>query len=358
MTALSGRVDAIDLARGVAVALMILSHGIKGLLDFEQMPDWGLVPIHLLTKFSSSLFILVFGIALGVAFLPRVATADWPRYRAKLLLTGIKVLFWYKVLTVVELFDSVAPELIVGALLYQLFPSFVEILGFYALALLWLPFFLSLWARLPLYLRLVSPLVMVGLGLWLRWRVDFGDKIPLQALLIEHREVYTWGQLTRGPLVLVGLLIGEWLRASDGQWRPRLALVGALAAAALGCALTFLVLAWPDLAGSFAALAQNAGKHPPDATFMSFSLAGALAILALAIAGGRPLALLLRPLALIGSNALQAFIFHIAVIFVGWRFLLGYAGSTDYQHALTLTFGLIIATALWIKTLDWFQRRL
>ena len=71
------RIEALDLARGFAIALMILSHGVKGLLSFDDFPQWGLVPIHLVTKFSSSLFILVFGISLAVAFLPDVNTARW-----------------------------------------------------------------------------------------------------------------------------------------------------------------------------------------------------------------------------------------------------------------------------------------
>src|SRR5690606_42071245 len=52
------RIQAIDLARGIAVTLMVLSHGVKGLLNFGQFTDWGLVPIHLITKFSSTLFFL------------------------------------------------------------------------------------------------------------------------------------------------------------------------------------------------------------------------------------------------------------------------------------------------------------
>ncbi|PTY38283.1 hypothetical protein BGP77_13100 [Saccharospirillum sp. MSK14-1] len=354
-TPLSGRVDAIDLARGVAVALMILSHGIRGLVEYDQMPEWGLVPLHMVTKFSSSLFIMVFGIALGAAFLPRVGTDDWPRYRLKLFLTGFKVLFWYKVLTVIELFDGVEPSLIVAALLYEIFPSFVEVLGFYAIALLWVPFFLSLWMRMPLWLRLLSPLLMVVLAESLRaW--DGFSSLPLKAILIEDEELYTWGQLTRGPLVLIGLLIGEGIRVTQDEWRLRLRLIGVLAGAGVLCALVYGVLAFPEFQRSFYNLAYNVGKHPPQSEFMAFSMAGAFAILALALLGGRALALLLKPITIIGSNSLQAFIFHIVVIFVGFRFLLGFESTISYGYALTLTLILVFATALWIKTLELFRR--
>ena len=57
-----GRIAAIDLARGIAIGLMIISHSVSGLVGIRNVPDWGMVPVHFLTKFSSSLFIVVFGI--------------------------------------------------------------------------------------------------------------------------------------------------------------------------------------------------------------------------------------------------------------------------------------------------------
>src|SRR5688572_1332853 len=59
----SSRLEALDSARGLAIALMVMSHTVKGLLPFKELPEWGLVPIHLVTKFSSTLFILVFGVS-------------------------------------------------------------------------------------------------------------------------------------------------------------------------------------------------------------------------------------------------------------------------------------------------------
>src|SRR5690606_22282013 len=141
------RILAIDLARGLAVSLMILSHGVKGLLSFEQFPSWGLVPIHLITKFSSSIFFLAFGLSLAVSFAPATQTDRWPQKRKKLMLRGLTILFWYKVLTVIEMSHQHRPEEILDALLYRNFPSYAEILGFYALALLWIPFLLPFWQR-------------------------------------------------------------------------------------------------------------------------------------------------------------------------------------------------------------------
>ncbi|WP_110647206.1 heparan-alpha-glucosaminide N-acetyltransferase domain-containing protein [Salinicola peritrichatus] len=351
------RIEAIDLARGFAVVQMILSHGVKGLLSFEQFPDWGIVPIHLLTKFSSSLFVMVFGIALAVAFLPRVDDEDWPRRRWRLIKRGLIVLFWYKVLTVIEMSHRFPPRDIIDALLYQRFPSFVEILGFYAIALLWMPWFLSVWKRFPGWLRLISPALMAGFGIWLARVFDFWGVPQLQALIVEHPDYYVWGQLTRGPLVLAGLLIGEWMLHGLACPALQRALIATLAALSVALFAIFFWLALPTLDDTLDALARNVGKHPPALDFMLFSLGGALALLAIALLGGRRLATWLRPVTIIGSDALQAFIFHISVIFLLFRITLGYWHNISYTLALSLTIGLIFATTVWIRLVHRLKAR-
>ncbi|MGJ7461485.1 acyltransferase family protein [Halomonas sp. MA07-2] len=355
-----GRIEAIDLARGIAIALMIVSHAVSGLYGIRQLPDWGLVPIHLLTKFSSSLFIVVFGIALAVAFLPRVGDADWPRRRLKLMLRGLEVLFWYKVLTVVEMLPLHASEDILDALLYQRFPIWVEILGFYAIALLWLPWVLSLWRRLPLWTRLLLPVVIALVASWLERHVTFWGIEPLKAILVEDAEHYTWGQLSRLPLVMVGLLIGEALLR--GYWTPqRRRLVLAIAGAGGLLLLAFFVLALVAAEGTthdaLVAVARNVGKHPPELAFMLFSLGGALVILALCLQGGSAAARWLKPLTLIGGDALKAFVFHIVVIFGVFRYLLEAWQVYPYPQVLGIGVALVLATAGWIALTRWFKEQ-
>lgn len=351
----TGRIPAVDLARGIAVALMILSHGIVGLLSFEDLPSYGQIPIHLITKFSSSTFIMVFGIALAVAFLPRVGTERWPRLRVKLLLSGVTVFFWYKVLTVAEMLYLFRPSDIVDTLLYRNFPSFVEILGFYAIALMWVPFLLPLWRRTPLIVRLISPAALALFGVWVADNVTFWGSAQLRAIFVEDEAYYTWGQLTRGPLVLLGLLIGEALLWCHNNLRWRLSMAGVLLVVS---GLLFLSLWWvasPELAQAIDLIATNVGKHPPSLPFMLFSMGGAFLIIGLSVAGGPLLATVLYPLTVIGSNALQAFIFHIIVIFVGFRYLMGFWQTVEYDFALMLTLGLILATGVWIKLVEFMK---
>lgn len=352
-----GRIAAIDLARGIAIALMIVSHAVSGLLGIGQVPEWGMVPIHLLTKFSSSLFITVFGIALAVAFLPKTDAPDWPRRRLKLLLRGVEVLFWYKVLTVIEMLPLYAPQDILDTLLYQRFPIWVEILGFYAIALLWIPWVLPLWRRMPLWSRLAAPLVVALLAGWLERHVGFWGIEPLKAILVEDDDHYTWGQLSRLPLVMLGLLIGEGVLRCRERDTLRHRLVPALAAVGATMLLGFLALSLPELDAALMAVARNAGKHPPGLAFMLFSLGGALLVLALCLAGGARAAAWLRPITVVGSDALAAFIFHIVVIFGVFRLLLEAWQAYGYPQVLGIGLALVPATAAWIALTRWIEAR-
>ena len=348
-----GRIDAIDLARGIAVCLMIVAHGTNGLLPYSDFPDWGQVPLHALTKFSSSLFFLVFGVALAVAFVPKTGGADWPRRRNRLLRRGLLVLLWYKLLTVVELWGR-EPAQIADALLYRDFPSFVEILGFYAIALLWIPWLLPLWAKAPAWLRWLSPLPVLWLSWWLLNNAGFGGVPQLQAIFVEHPDYYTWGQLSRLPLVLAGLLIGGVLLRSHEAPARRLLLASGVALAGAALLAWFALRAGGDMHAELVAIGRNDGKHPPGLLFSLFSVGGALILLALCIAGGNLLARVLRPVTVVGTDALMAFIVHISVIFLLWRNTLEWYQSVSYTHALQMSLLLAAATALWI----WLWNRL
>lgn len=350
------RIVAIDFARGLAVTLMILSHGIKGLLDFDQIPSWGLVPIHLTTKFSSSLFILVFGIALVVAFLPQVDTPNWPSARNKLLIRGLVILFWYKVLTIVEMVPLYSREDILNTLLYRAFPVYVEILGFYAIALLWVPLTLPIWKKLPLWSKFLVPAAFAWFAFELSRSFDFWGSESLQAILVEHPQHYTSGQLARAPLIFSGFLLGDVIARSYWNLKWRSILAGALVGAG---ALMLFAFYWDARSGLYNELvlvAKNEGKHPPEIAFMLFSVGGALGLLGLSLFGGEHLARIVRPITTIGQNALQAFIFHIFVLFVFYRYLFDYWRNVSYGHALALTIALILMTAVWIKSTRFIQK--
>ncbi|NYS79726.1 MULTISPECIES: acyltransferase family protein [Halomonadaceae] len=349
-----GRIAAIDLARGIAIGLMIISHSVSGLVGIRNVPDWGMVPIHLLTKFSSSLFIVVFGIALAVAFLSHTQSDDWPKRRLKLWLRAVEVWFWYKALLVIEMLPFYSPSEIVDALLYGRFAIWVEILGFYAIALLWVPLMLPLWARAPLWSRLATIGALTALTIWLQ-SLTFGGNDILKALLVDHEDHYTWGQISRAPMILIGLLIGEALLRCyfEPTTRRRLVLTLLGAGALMVAGFYALAFANGDVHAAMLAVANNVGKHPPGLEFMLFSLGGALVLLALALAGGAKAAKALLPLTMVGSDALKAFIFHIVMIFLVLRFLWEGEGMYSYPQALGVGGLLILGAAAWIWVTRW-----
>ncbi|XUO86547.1 heparan-alpha-glucosaminide N-acetyltransferase domain-containing protein [Halomonas sp. KM072] len=352
-----GRIEAIDLARGIAIGLMIVSHAVSGLVGIRNVPDWGMVPVHFITKFSSSLFILVFGIALAVAFLAHTQSEDWPKRRLKLWVRALEVWFWYKALTIVEMLPYYSPADIVDTLLYGRFAIWVEILGFYAIALLWVPLLLPLWARTPLWARLGAIVGLTALSAWLQG-LSFGGNDILKALLVDHEDHYTWGQLSRAPLVLAGLLMGEALLRCyfDVALRRRLVGVLVVVGALMVAGFYGLAISAGDVDAAMLAIANNAGKHPPGLKFMLFSVGGALVLLGLALAGGAMAAKVLLPLTVVGSDALKAFIFHIVMIFLVLRFLLGAENVLSYPQVLGVGGLLILGAALWIGLTRWVVR--
>ncbi|SDO35843.1 heparan-alpha-glucosaminide N-acetyltransferase domain-containing protein [Vreelandella arcis] len=352
-----GRIEAIDLARGIAIGLMIVSHSVSGLVGIRNVPDWGMVPIHFLTKFSSSLFILVFGVALAVAFLSHVYREDWPKRRLKLWLRAVEVWFWYKALLIIEMLPFYTPSEIVDALLYGRFGIWVEILGFYAIALLWVPLILPLWARAPLWSRLAVIVGLTSLTAWLQG-LSFGGNDILKALLVDHEDHYAWGQISRAPLVLLGLLLGEALLrcSSDPALKRRLTLTLLGLGALMVGGFYASALVGGDVYAAMLAVANNEGKHPPGLAFMLFSLGGALVLFALALAGGTKAAKALMPLTIVGSDALKAFIFHIVMIFLVLRFLWQGEGMYTYPQALGVGGLLILGAALWIWGTRWMAK--
>lgn len=348
------RITAIDLAKGFAVGLMILSHGVKGLLSFDQFPDWGLVPIHLITKFSSTTFFIAFGLSLAVSFAPATQDPDlWRAKKKKLILRGLVVLFWFKVLTVIELSHLHNPQEILDALFYRQSTSYAEILGFYAIALLWIPLVLPLWQKCSRWIKALIPLALAIIAIFLSQNFDFWQSPQLKALLVEEEGFYTWGQLSRSPFVFLGMFIGSFLKTSDFHNRERHILSGILGGLALLLTITFLVIYDQQLYSTLLALAMNEGKHPPNVSFILFSLSGALGILALAFLIGEKTAKWLSPFILIGKNTLSAFTFHLTVLFIFYRLVFDLWLKVSYVEALGLSVLLLIMTAFWLILKKW-----
>jgi hypothetical protein len=346
------RFDQVDLIRGVALILMMLSHCVKGLLVWDDFPAWGLVPIHAITKFSSTLFIITFGISLAISYLPYVDTPRWPEKRLRLFWRSLEIMFWYKALTIAQMIQGYTNQEIVDALMFRTFPDYVEVLGFYSFALLWLPLVLPLWKRSHFLVKVGLLCLMVYAQMHFSYNFNW-QSMSLKAIFVENRGYFTFGQLTRGPLILFGLILGEQLYlARKEKWQVFIISLLLIATGATLLGLHFGVNKL-NYVNSLVALAKNAGKHPPSLNFIFFSLGGALCLAGLGISGGRMLTRILYPITLIGRYSLEVFIFHIMIIFIVFRYLLDYYHNIDYLMALQLTGILIISSVAWAGLIKW-----
>ncbi len=331
------RLQALDTARGVAIALMILSHTVKGLVSFRMMPDLAIVPVHLLTKFSSSLFIIVFGLSVAVAYLPRADSYKWPEIRRGLWKRALIILVSYKLLTVVQMFERYEWSAIIDTLLWKRFPDFAEILHFYAWMVLLLSFLLPVWKRLSLWNQVGVAWGFALLSMILR-PFEFGGLWQLKAILVEHRGAFCFGLLTRGSMVLFAMTVGEWLWSDKSRREQRVKTLGTasviLGLSALGL---FAVENWDGLSRTATSLAKNFGKHPPREVFMTFSVGGALLLLGLTLKARGAVDRALWPLRILGRQSLFCFNAHLLVLFLGFRWSLGLRHEVSYAGALGLT---------------------
>lgn len=341
---LEQRIKSVDVARSFAIALMVLSHTVKGLMSFEMMPSFGIVPVHFLTKFSSSLFFLTFGAAVAVVYFPKVDDERWPVARWKLVRRALLIMVSYKALAVVQMYERNDWAAIADVLVWKQFPDFVEVLQFYSLFMLVLPFILRPVSRLSV-VGLIFLAWMLGLGSELVRDVwDFGGNWQLQAILVEHRKAFCFGLITRGGFVLAGMAIGQALRRgpevssmhADPKARFR-QVGGTLIALGVAALSTFFVAYRDEFGNMTAALAKNWGKHPPNLAFLLWSAGGAALVLGLLLrleaAGLRSPAWL----EILGREPLLSFNVHILVVFLIFRGAFGLRHEVTYAGALGLT---------------------
>lgn len=346
------RLDGLDTARGVAIALMFLSHTVKSLLSFAKMPAWGIVPVHAITKFSSSLFIIVFGVTLCITYLPKVGTAVWPAARWALIRRGALVMFWYKALIVVQMFQRSNPKIIVDTLLWRRFPDFVEVLQFYAWFVLLLPLILPLWKRLPVAGR-VGLVAVFGISGYALQSFDFWGIWQLKAVLVETDHTFCFGVITRGTMALAALLFGGLFLDKTDLRRTSTVLGLVSVLLGLGALALFYHLRGEQLYVTLRMLAKNWGKHPPELVFLLWSSGGALLLLGFFLLLRGPALSLFRPFTIIGRESLFSFNLHIILVFVGVRYLLDLRRSVTYEQALMITGGVFVAAVVFARLNTW-----
>jgi uncharacterized membrane protein YeiB len=99
------------------------------------------------------------------------------------------------------------------------------------------------------------------------------------------------------------------------------------------------------------AIAKNFGKHPPNLHFSIFSLAGAFSILGFCLIIPNKLTALFKPFALIGKESFFCFNYHLILIFVGYRYILGLRWQVTYGQTM-LAFAIVFISAMLLSPVN------
>jgi hypothetical protein len=355
------RIDNLDIARGIAISLMVLSHTVTALNYYTDIPSWGLVPVHLITKFASSMFITIFGITLAVFYVPAYDSDDWPKKRNRLLWRAFNVLLWYKILTWVQMFQTYPKEEVTKALLFERFTDYAEVLNFYWPAMIWIVLLIPFWARWSWHSKMFFILILAFTGVLLHDFFDFFGFWQLKAMLVEYPGTFCYGQFQRGALALFGMLLGGLLVVDieyGSEGRIKLGLISIGLAITAGITFYFLTDQSTEYRQEILSkIAQNWGKHPPNLEFMALSIAGAYSLLGFCMFIPRTLTFLFKPFSLIGKEPFFCFNLHLILIFIVFRYIMNLKGAVSYHNTLLIFVSIFIITFLLAPINTWIKRK-
>lgn len=327
------RYRAIDSARGLALVVMVLSHSYRlttGSLSYRVADDATWQAALLLAQSAQALFFLCFGCMLGVIYTRPTRPFELRREGRKLWSRGLMVFLSYKLLVILELTArGGGAQRVLLVLEYRALAAWVEVLDFYSIVLLLAPLLLWSWRRAPRALKWLSVPALAAAFIPLQATPWHGWYRVAQSLLVGQLPFNTFPVLPYLAVVLMGLLLGDNLHrlAARGRW----AVAGACLAGSLVPFAVFAVASGGELSPVLEGIRTGQLKHPPRLTYLSWSTATALLVIAVCVAvhgierkrPGR-----WNPLEILGRQPLFVFNFHFVAIFgvcgllLGWIFQL------------------------------------
>ncbi|MEK9137912.1 MAG: heparan-alpha-glucosaminide N-acetyltransferase domain-containing protein, partial [Bacteroidota bacterium] len=210
------RFRALDGARGVALVLLVFSHGMQLFPSWEAMSslEHRLVDsILFLTKVSTPLFVWVFGMTMAYVYFDQLENADrFQRLKWRVWRRALYVFVVHQFLVIViDTYERAPIEQIISRLLYQRLGYWIEVLNFYLVILLITPWVLRWWRRAPLWLRFVIVPALYSLGFILS-NVHVHQTIFVwKDVITGHPGSDTFPVLQFSSFYLVGLSFGEFL---------------------------------------------------------------------------------------------------------------------------------------------------
>lgn len=331
----------IDLARGFAVALMVITHVIAILYS----PAANDSLIYYIGEFggiaSFTTFLFLSGVSGYFSFLKYSSDNEDVIKNAKRKLLGrvIKILIIYYVLATASTFVnttlySFPPTLVWGenlirTVLLLFVPTFTEFLItiiIYSGALVFLRKFFRYLSENPL-LAIFLSIVLFTLG-QLLLQVDLGtiELNTLKGIVAGHQNLHFFPILQYFPIFMFGILFGRFLyNTEERSKRVRFLIISflSLGALSLGLGIFYHYLQLPIL-NPF-----QAGRFPISIAFIIFSLFCTVTIILLLTLLNKAIPRIVKVvLHYFGVNSLEMFFFHIIVLF-GIKYLTISVGNPE-----------------------------
>lgn len=333
----------IDLARGIAVVLMIQTHALDGWVTTVDKAEWPYRLTRLFANIPAPLFLLLAGLSVGMQTVSaQRAGTDPASLRASLSKRALEVVgYGYLVSMVYAIIDGqLQPATLLRA----------DILHCIGLSLLLCTQLLVGRSHLTARVVLLA-LVSVGLGLLSRLLPTL--PLPLATplgLLIDVAPITRFPLFPLCVFVAIGLWLGYTLRPTDWtQSKTLLVLLAMLALTVIAKELTALTLA---LLGG-----KLSRAHPAVLWNLCEGTALSLSVLSLSLVFARQLpASLFGFLLRLGRGSLFAYAVHIPLCYS--RLAQPVQGKLTMKEAMPLLLGLIALTWLAVRIKDSVQTRL
>lgn len=325
----------IDLLRGLAVALMIITHVIALLYDHKSqnplIENIGLIG----GTASFSAFLFISGISAYFSYLRFSEQQDieLKRKSAKLFGRSLKILLVYYVLSFASLFAltsvfSFPPstswiETISKTTFFLILPEFAEFLITLVFFAITLAPFRKIYKFLlsNAFLGIILAVAVYSVG-GIIYRIDLSNDSAntIKALFVGHEGLHTFPILLYFPVYLFGLYFGQFLYNTTSRRKVfRVVLLWTVFFMSFTIQ-SFFASKYID-SSLFEISANEGGRFPPGLGFLSFSLSitfgGFLALLILRKAMPPFIKALFH---FMGTNALDLFFFHTILLFA-FRYL-------------------------------------
>lgn len=352
----------VDLARGFAVALMILTHVI-GLTYDTQNANNSLIyfigEFGGIASFTTFLFLSGVGSYFSILKYPKGEVESIKNAKKKIWSKTLKLLIIYYILALLSGFVltnlySLPPSIqwaenAIGTFTFMIVPPFVEFLP--TLMILWLSliFFRKFYRYLSenaLLALFISALLFLLGQLLYNVTLPSAELNSIKGLFAGDGSLHYFPVLQYFPIFMVGILFGRFLFfTEDKKKRNRVAILWTAATGliSLGFIIIFGTLQIPSL-NPFAG-----GRFPPTVAFLIFSLFCALSIYLVISLTYRFIPRLIKVfLHYCGVNALELFFFHLVVLFA-WKYLTtnnSNPSGAQYQSTLDIVIVYVITMIL------------